>query len=78
MFRLVLILVLVLEIGRIDTAPKTSWHIRLEFRVHAEDAVMRQSRLKAELRTGAVRGCAPRNPVCSKDEDEEENEDEDD
>jgi hypothetical protein len=41
-----------------DTAPKANASIRSEFRVYAADAVMRRNRLKAELRTGAMRECA--------------------
>ena len=46
--------------AHLDTATKANVSIRSEFRVYAANAAMRRNRLKAELRTGAMRGCARR------------------
>ena len=43
--------------AHLDTATKANVSIRSEFRVYAANAVMRRNRLKAELRTRAMRGC---------------------
>jgi hypothetical protein len=43
--------------AHLDTAPKANVSLCSEFRVYAANAVMRRNRLKAELRTGAMRGC---------------------